>query len=187
MDLKAFSEANQIRNEECFPQCKDWDAEDWLLAFIGELGEACNIKKKVNRGDLTLEQAKPELQMELGDAFCYFDHFIRACGSSMEDAVIDAYNKVSDRKSYPLKLNPNYGKNSDISSSPKPEPTHYVHCNAGNALFVKEAGFFKEQGGLEKEWGKHWTPVVAESIGDARRQAAKMFNVKLSHIHYGEK
>ena len=66
------------------------------------------------------------------------------------------------------------------------KPTHYVHCNSGEALFVKEADFFESQGGLSSEWGKHWRPVVAGSIGDARRQAAKLFGVRLSWIHDGE-
>jgi len=68
----------------------------------------------------------------------------------------------------------------------KPKPTHYVHKNSGNALFVKEAEFFKSQGGLTEEWGQHWQPVIATSIGAARRQAAVMFNVPLSSIHAGE-
>lgn len=67
-----------------------------------------------------------------------------------------------------------------------PEATHYVNCNSGRALFVKEAEFFQSQGGLREDWGKTWRPVVAKSIGDARRQAAKMFGVRLSHIHAGE-
>lgn len=62
-------------------------------------------------------------------------------------------------------------------------PTHYVHRNFADALFVKEADFFKQQGGLTEPWGKHWKPVVATSIGDARRQAADLFGVPLSPIH----
>jgi hypothetical protein len=64
--------------------------------------------------------------------------------------------------------------------------THYVVCADGGALFVKTAEFFRSQGGLSEPWGRHWTPVNATSIGDARRQAAKMFNVPLSAIHQGE-
>lgn len=64
--------------------------------------------------------------------------------------------------------------------------THFVNCNSCNALFVKEGTFFKEQGGLKEPWGKTWVPVIASSIGDARKQAAKIFNVALSHIHDGE-
>ena len=63
--------------------------------------------------------------------------------------------------------------------------THYVHSN-GSALFVKEAEFFKSQGGLCETWGKAWQPVAATSIGDARRQAAKLFRMPLSPIHRDE-
>lgn len=66
------------------------------------------------------------------------------------------------------------------------DATHFVLCNSGNALFVKEAEFFKSQGGLIQPWGKSWRPVIATSIGDARRQAAQIFNVPLSPIHAGE-
>lgn len=37
------------------------------------------------------------------------------------------------------------------------------------AVYVKEAEFFREQGGLTKPWGKNWVgPVEAESIEAAR-------------------
>jgi hypothetical protein len=62
-------------------------------------------------------------------------------------------------------------------------PTHYVLCNSGSALFVKEAKFFESQGGLTETWGKAWVPVEATSIEAARKQAASLFNVQLSHIH----
>lgn len=37
------------------------------------------------------------------------------------------------------------------------------------AVYVKEADFFVEQGGLVQPWGKFWVgPIDAESIEDAR-------------------
>lgn len=53
------------------------------------------------------------------------------------------------------------------------ETTHFVHCN-GAAHFVKEADFFRSQGGDKAEWGKNWRPVVAASIEDARALSAAM-------------
>jgi hypothetical protein len=64
--------------------------------------------------------------------------------------------------------------------------THYVLCNSGSALFVKEAEFFESQGGLTDAWGCAWVPVEAKSIEDARKQAAALFKVPLSHIHLSE-
>ena len=66
------------------------------------------------------------------------------------------------------------------------KPTHYVINTTGQTLFVKVAEFFKEQGGLTQDWGKNWKPVVATSVGDARRQAAKIYGVEISPIHKGE-
>jgi hypothetical protein len=57
---------------------------------------------------------------------------------------------------------------------------YYVHYN-GASVFVKEAGFFKSQGGLTDEWGKHWRgPLTAESIHAARMKGYELFNVKPS-------
>ena len=47
------------------------------------------------------------------------------------------------------------------------EPTHYIHHN-GHSVFVKEAGFFRDQGGLVDDWGAAWRPVIATSIEHAR-------------------
>jgi len=52
-------------------------------------------------------------------------------------------------------------------------PTHYVHWN-GAAVFVKEAEFFKSQGGLTAKWGEAWRAVIAEDIEDARRVGEAM-------------
>ncbi len=33
---------------------------------------------------------------------------------------------------------------------------------------VKEAEYFKDSGGLDGSWGKHWIPVVADGLDHAR-------------------
>lgn len=78
------------------------------------------------------------------------------------------------------------GMRLDAIEHRKKKATHYVIKNSGNALFVKEAAFFEQQGGLDKEWGMTWIPVIATSIGDARKIASQFYGVKLSHIHDGE-
>lgn len=65
------------------------------------------------------------------------------------------------------------------------KPTHYVVSN-GATVFVKEATFFVSQGGLSQEWGKHWEPVIASSVGEARRMGAKLFSIELSDLYKGE-
>lgn len=51
--------------------------------------------------------------------------------------------------------------------------THYISVNSW-AVYVKEADYFKQQGGLTKEWGRTWLPVIATSIEDARKQGEAM-------------
>lgn len=65
------------------------------------------------------------------------------------------------------------------------EPTHFVHYN-GATVFVKEADFFREQGGRTAAWGRTWLPVVASSLGDARREGARIFGVRLSALYADE-
>lgn len=51
---------------------------------------------------------------------------------------------------------------------------YYVHFN-GSAWFVKEAEFFKKQGGHRLPWGRGWMPIMAESIEDARIRAPQEY------------
>lgn len=46
---------------------------------------------------------------------------------------------------------------------------YYVVRNDAGSVFVKEAGFFEQQGGLTQDWGKRWQKISAASIEDARR------------------
>lgn len=47
---------------------------------------------------------------------------------------------------------------------------YMVNCNAAGSVFVKTYSFWKRQGGLTEPWGKHWEPIIADSIEDARRK-----------------
>jgi hypothetical protein len=47
-------------------------------------------------------------------------------------------------------------------------PEYYVMRNSGQAVFVKEADFFEQQGGLDEAWGRTWVKINALSIEHAR-------------------
>ena len=49
----------------------------------------------------------------------------------------------------------------------------YVLTRPTGHIYVKEAEFFEEQGGLEQPWGKAWQKVRALDIADAREVAKK--------------
>lgn len=51
----------------------DWTPAVWLQALVGELGEYANIRKKFERGDLTLGEFKGLATSELADVQIYLD------------------------------------------------------------------------------------------------------------------
>lgn len=79
-----------------------WSASDWMVAILGELGEASNVLKKLNRvrdgvtGNKETEQAlREKLSREIADTYIYLDLFCQSQGIDLLAAV----NKVFDAKS----------------------------------------------------------------------------------------
>jgi NTP pyrophosphatase (non-canonical NTP hydrolase) len=73
-----------------------WSIDDWFVAVGGELGEALNIVKKLNRDrDGIGGNAKPHEQLieelgdELADAVIYLDLFLARVGTSFEQLSMD--------------------------------------------------------------------------------------------------
>lgn len=73
----------------------DWSLNDWMVACLGELGEAANVLKKVRRGDLTLEDAMPMLTQEFADVVIYLDLLSAQAGIDLGQAVIETFNTKS--------------------------------------------------------------------------------------------
>lgn len=77
LSFQTLREANmqrlpQFKNRKGEPAHSKADGSDWKLsawsnATLGELGEAANIIKKIERGDLTREEALPLLEKELAE------------------------------------------------------------------------------------------------------------------------
>lgn len=73
----------------------DWSLNDWMTTCVGELGESANILKKVRRGDLTLEEARPKLKMEFADVVIYLDIMAKQAGINLGEAVMETFNAKS--------------------------------------------------------------------------------------------
>lgn len=88
----------------------DWNLAEWLNAIAGETGEACNIAKKLRRGDFgkpggfTYQLMCHELAKELADIVIYADIACRRCGHMLGDVVEAKFNEVSDRIGVNIKL-----------------------------------------------------------------------------------
>lgn len=79
------------------PDGSDWALSAWSNATLGELGEAANIIKKIERGDLTMEEARPALAKELADTLIYLDILAFRAGISLGHATIEKFNEVSTK------------------------------------------------------------------------------------------
>lgn len=82
----------------------DWSLSDWMTATLGELGEAANIVKKLNRvrdgikGNAeTSEQLHKALADELADAAIYLDLLAQAAGFDLE-TIREAKFAASSKK-----------------------------------------------------------------------------------------
>lgn len=89
----------------------DWSASDWMVATMGELGEAANVLKKLNRcrdgingNKETRAQLVAKLRQEIGDVFVYLDLFARSQGFSIEEAAREVFNTKSREIGYRSKL-----------------------------------------------------------------------------------
>ncbi|WP_156421275.1 hypothetical protein [Aureimonas sp. AU40] len=108
--LESFSRENRTRCEakNGFNQPLDaWSLSDWMTATLGELGEAANVVKKLNRvrdgipgNDRTEAQLRQDLSDELADAFIYLDLMAQAAGVDLPKAVRDKFDRTSAKIGY---------------------------------------------------------------------------------------
>jgi NTP pyrophosphatase (non-canonical NTP hydrolase) len=87
------------RRQRAYPDCDDWTLADWGCALAGEAGEACNIVKKIRRGDST-PGLREALAKELGDVLAYTFLLATAAGINLEKAHKDKFNEINRRIGY---------------------------------------------------------------------------------------
>lgn len=106
MDLKEFSLKNRERCESPSGfnhKLTDWSLSDWMTAIMGEVGEAANVVKKLNRvrdgihgNRESPEELSEKLTRELADVFIYLDLTMQRIGSSLSEAVPTVFNAKSE-------------------------------------------------------------------------------------------
>jgi NTP pyrophosphatase (non-canonical NTP hydrolase) len=110
MTFGEFSQANRERCESPHGfnhRLDGWSLSDWLTALAGEVGEAANVIKKLNRyrdgvpGNKQSEaELREQLRKELGDVFVYLDLLCQSCGFSVADAAAEVFNAKSKEIGY---------------------------------------------------------------------------------------
>lgn len=114
MTFGQFSQANRERCEspDGFNHpLAGWSTSDWMTATMGELGEAANVVKKLNRyrdgvpgNKVTEDVLRNQLRKELGDVFVYLDLTAQSLGFSIADAAAEVFNAKSAEIGYPKSL-----------------------------------------------------------------------------------
>jgi NTP pyrophosphatase (non-canonical NTP hydrolase) len=109
-----FSAANRQRCEapDGFKHAlHSWSTSDWFLAVFGELGEAANIAKKLNRvrdgipgNKESADALRDKLRREIGDAFVYLDLLAQSLGVDIGAAAVEVFNAKSVEIGYPHAL-----------------------------------------------------------------------------------
>lgn len=111
MNIREFSEINLRRCEAAdgFNHAiNSWSLSDWFTATMGELGEAANVAKKLNRvrdgipgnGDATENDLRESLADEIADTFIYLDLLAQSAGIDLQRAVVSKFNRTSEKIGY---------------------------------------------------------------------------------------
>lgn len=118
MQLNKFSIENLKRCEArkgFNHKLKSWFIEQWTNAVAGEIGEACNIAKKILRirnkvrgnkfTDLDKHNLQQKCAKELCDVIIYCDLAIQSLGYDTETILIEVFNAKSIEIGYNRILN----------------------------------------------------------------------------------
>lgn len=110
MDMREFSAENLSRCQSPHGfnhPLSSWSLSDWMTATMGELGEAANVLKKLNRvrdgvpgNKETPEELRSMFADELADAFIYLDLLAQAAGIDFPNAIRSKFDRTSQKIGY---------------------------------------------------------------------------------------
>lgn len=94
INFDQLRKANIARQKQAYQKCAGWSIAEWGCALAGEVGEACNLIKKLRLGrDIKVE----EIGKELADVVIYVDLLAEELDIDLAQAVRDKFNEVSER------------------------------------------------------------------------------------------
>lgn len=106
-------QANLLRCARWHPNggVNAWSLSDWAVATAGELGEAMNVIKKLNRerdnltsNTLTVSELEAALAHELADTQIYLDLLAARAGVALGQATRIKFNQKSIEVGFPERL-----------------------------------------------------------------------------------
>lgn len=103
LSFNELSIRNAERCTDSFHPIGDWSPTDWACALAGEAGEACNLIKKLRRGEAVSVE---EIGKELADVVIYADLLATRLDLDLGRTVASKFNEVSERVGSPIRLIP---------------------------------------------------------------------------------
>jgi len=112
MVIPYVSVTNLARCLRWHPQGLDsWSLSDWAVALSGEVGELCNVIKKLNRvrdglpgNKESPDELRANLGPEIADVYLYLDLLAQRAGLVLEECIRDKFNATSQRVGFPERL-----------------------------------------------------------------------------------
>lgn len=108
--MSTFSKRNRQRCESPSGfnhKLSDWSTSDWFTALVGEVGEAGNLVKKLNRvrdgipgNTETPDQLRHSLALELADVFIYLDLMAQSLSFDLMELVEQKFQMTSEKIGY---------------------------------------------------------------------------------------
>ena len=110
LDQLRFSDLHDVNARRCADAFKHdvdgWGLMQWACAAAGEMGETCNLVKKIERGDFALESVRVELGDELADVVIYLDLLAHRARIDLGAAVRRKFNSVSEKRGSKIVIDP---------------------------------------------------------------------------------
>lgn len=113
MTFDEFSKRNRKRCESpngFNHKLHSWSLSDWFTAVMGELGEAANYGKKMNRirdgirgnkgHDIDFTELRNKLKKEIADTFIYLDLLAQSQGFDIEKIIEETFQAKSKEIGY---------------------------------------------------------------------------------------
>lgn len=111
MDLRELHAKNETRVAR-WHEDNVWEGTDWATALAGEMGEACNVVKKlrraetgaINAGDPPVEELVEMLALECADVLIYLEILASHYGIDLGEATVTKFNQTSEKYDFPERL-----------------------------------------------------------------------------------
>ena len=124
LTIRQFSALNKLRALEWHKDGLDsWSPAEWGNALAGEVGELCNVLKKLLRHDKGIQQRAVENEnapygtrgmllveaaKEIADSYTYLDLVAARLGLDVQQCVVSKFNEISAREGLPMRFESSY-------------------------------------------------------------------------------